>query len=1616
MKGFTGNQKKTKISVHTARNIRYLVFVLSMCLLTSLSFQSLATDPPLPDIRDPVGDKNLPDWCPPATNAGLAVVCGTVVTSNVRDVGDGLELPFQPVSNVMVATYEENPDSPTGAQAGALTNVFSSTRTNEEGRFRVTIRRVNPPNLQVSVLFFCGATKVQELVVDSWHNTWNLFVQTDCNPKDVAAMSRTINTSVTGEATPPFPYTDEPQTSFLGCTNDRFTDRAVGLEQRYQPVINTVVEEDNFDHRYTLNQIKIKTNFPAFFSVGDFTMLSPGGLWEPDCLLRNKRGTYMCYTNICQDWQKYPNQPCTAGNCPEGVSPESRMINQSYSGVKLYARGDCTGGPNGEAPAEGCEEQQETDGLPENSDPIDGVMCDSGPFATDAERSGRATLDQMVPEDYITRPFFKFIPKSNAEASIPFRRFEYRNNLKDYRADPYAAMQGMDFYGNSHNSGSGLPLTTYFRGFLGGILPKPILFSCNTLYDEKMPFQDRHTATTVNGLINNGPFAGLSEYPTGESTTEEMYYSGARDLSDFLCETQEGNQVRICEIQVPWGDDQYCEIGTSGCKDHDLHSRLNKSLNRAYSATSVLTDLEKEKVKQNIQNTIAKCTGPYKLNKLHWRFDKIFGTGNSQVGLHSETPNDSIPPLCERRSQFDPAASEQACPPLTGSRVALQEGGDTKGTSYNSVASAIDPKHAINNMTIPSFGDVLTAPFASSELIDKEEEKKRYFDQSTWTINVVGGNQTSTCSISNAYDVDIKGPDEERNGLASSIAGNNEADMEGGFFDQLFTGNNQHRQNWEVGTATWYMSDQAVKRDAAMQGASLGIAFPGDEIRVGVSSGIVNGLFNSLLVRDIWDSMLTFASGDAHLHGLNFELKDITGIIVDSLGGPSKWKSFGDRKLGGGDEALGSQDNVATKPFYSVTWQYPLTEAGFKESFKLPGLQPDGSYVQSDLRPEEWGPGHECYNFDTIVPQGKVGGTTREQPEGVSRTTRLDKCVAFHRVETVKCRCNGDVVYGSTGELTVTGIKCRLDTNTREDRHLAIADCTRDNRLWCAQRQETSRTWENWKGGYDDVNVKCDLNNHNECNFGYYRDTREGDETTGILLPPDDIDHADFNPDDVHDSDYDPPYIPDSACYPDLMNWDSLGNKEAGDTITKTKTLSATGPTRPRCWASTAGPFRKNPNFSAANTTAPEPEFAGGEIKNCNGFIKIEDSALRMNQYPPYEQDTTPEGNPIQDQVNLNRSVQDGLKVSMAFSPPWTKSSWSNTLSLLYSEETNDNGPAAGLAANFWTQRLKQKLTSVFGGRALIKSFFAYPSVKFVTNAGAKLQPLTYHCDYQSTYTLTNYDGKQVERRNVLGGYDPDFDKIDGWICRISQPPVVQIPDVSVNGSDCEVPQFGRCSQFFRDTWIKAVTESKLYSPTKKAEMLADLQTFQFPIYFRNMITWAAEQSKTPAGALMAVLYLEGGLSDPTSYKYWGDNATVFNMGVPWWGQMDIGGPATCNNLEWTATGPYKLIKHWTTCLVEPDNVNCDNGAEAQERARLFCGLLGHAGGGRCESVLSGGRCNFLDASMVSAFLMNPQAGKSSSSCRSFDLNAALSRYSGGTYSAAAKEFAQSIYSACGPQ
>lgn len=473
-----------------------------------------------PDEQSNVGGR--PDWCTPAGHDGLSVVCGTVTGAFMEPDHRGIFMPNQ-FKNVTVAIFEENPISPTGKLNGLLTHLFSSTYTNEKGQFRVIMRKESP-DVRVHLVVLCSGYVAFHTVLDSWHDYWKLYLQ-------VPNVCYNSSSYVTGEElrnhyyvpSVPLDYVGNRQSS-LGCAHDVGLDIPVGTTKNEQPTVNTVVKEDNYEHRHTKNEISFNIPefnlgiFPSSIFPDSIGFSSQGGWWEPDCLLgdrypkeyRNNSGDeYQCKTDIdtisCEYW----------------LENSDRIIHQPED------RGLCDDSNN-----------------PEYNEP-------------------------MARDDRITRPFFDFIPKVTTDEN-PFRRMDIRSDIENFIQDPLIPIQWTSrFFGSPGVNPAG-GVHVFLRPFLG---EKELdrLPNCSILQSSNDPYTYTQEPSR-NKFLNCGPMGCLAPYSTGyeipKSNLRYIYYSQLRNLQDEICLINgDINQpVRYCEIQPPWLQ-HVCIVGDSGCSD-----------------------------------------------------------------------------------------------------------------------------------------------------------------------------------------------------------------------------------------------------------------------------------------------------------------------------------------------------------------------------------------------------------------------------------------------------------------------------------------------------------------------------------------------------------------------------------------------------------------------------------------------------------------------------------------------------------------------------------------------------------------------------------------------------------------------------------------------------------------------------------------------------------------------------------------------------------------------------------------------------------------------------------------------------------------------------------------
>lgn len=1404
------------------RELKYFIFVLLFCLLPTLILPSYAYTTVEEKLERQENWSEIyggpPRWCPPAENPDLAVICGRAVSGKQMLHETGNYLPNVPLENVTVEVWEQNPISPTGKLIGNLTHVVSSSITNSDGRFQVTMRKVGPPNKVVYLVFKCGDEAQKPKQLDSWHDYWGLNFQVACiTEKD----------EVYEKPTPPFPLVAS-RAGFLGCEYDARTAVVTGMEKMEQPTVNNIVESENFDHRHTQNtfSVDIGVNLPAPFSIPNLNFSTSGGWWEADCLQKDRVATY--------------------GDAGNGTQYSCGVIDScDWDGPSWDAEGQLGS---------------------------DVELCDSGGTMYSTESGNK---------DRITRPFYFFIPKTLEEE--PYRRLDIKGNLKDYSEEPLLPMANTTRLWGSAISDPVGQAHVFLRGYMADDTADTYI-SCAEL-------QKRNSAVEIvatqqpqkNRYLNGGPLGGLAP----ESKDWETIYNAVincdptvtdranpafctlRDPTDPVCNDyvrgrteKNGNPIRFCDIQPPFGDTAHCHVGEPGCGGP----------------------------------CGAGLTTEYLYSKSYFGTEMMFATGVTAQSIQSNVFNDSVEQgdTVYRSQEFELFDTETRLQARALTRNIRQED-DQKGNSALTAESILEIEKYVPDTE--AFGDPLTSPFTDS--------RNDYTDLAVWKIYEIGSPQP-LCGLGNPYNSNIiTGPLEEAVGLL--------------FPDNIFEGNIDTVQNpgqlrhKAISTSTWYMSQDAIDRDAAMRDHWTYVP-----ISVGTNSSIINTALSFMVGRDIFDSVLSMLQGDAKLHNFQISLADII-TAINQLSNDSDVKTFGDR------HELSSQ---YLKNYYDVA--HPLSEENFAFDpvntpggiFVLPPKDPaidaSGYYGNpgtdgEPLMPDDWTDTTQmpasCYPFNS-VPEGSICDSFREDPDGVSRTCRLDECKTYYRVETGTCTCAGPYL-------------CVL-TNVNEE--LVAGDCDVLDRLECAQNQETT--------------TRCIPEN----------EPRDQDEPPAEICKPNYPAPLDNIP-GSYDNRYDPPPIDPTTCTGTLFDWTSWN--PLVEPFKQTDLTGDPGETAERCNVSRAGPMQ------------------GGN--ECNGTLKVGDFALRLEQRPPSSIHNQP-----YEELDAVRTAS--LKVDAALLPPFQPLTDGSYLALM---DGSNSDKAADITEGTYTYGAEIE-TAGYGNASETAQYSTTP---IEGDRSIPLKELYYHCRMPNYTPILRGEMDYTP----YTGYDPDMGSVDdngdgafgpgdeGWTCALNTVPDPEWVEYTNTTGNCAISNTSAC----------------LAHPAVPDDL---------PPAFFNTVNMAANLVETPAAILVAVLVEETGLVVPGGY--WNDEFKIQMWGRPWYGKIDAGGTADCDDNSWSATGPYAMLQ-----------TDFYNYLEFPSVVQTFDDLAD----GRSRSA---SRCNFLDASIMAAFYLKQPVGGTVANtdaqlggpgeCGSaYDPAIHLGTYSGGSYNAGQTGNAVSIYAAC---
>ena len=230
------------------------------------------------DLTDPSDIFEPGTTCRKTEDPRLGVVCGVVRNATPQEVDVGgatTASPNPPIEGVSVYMYECDANSPTCKSDGALTNIFSSTSSDENGYYYITMRKVG--NNQIRYLAFaCGGKLAGLFRIPSY-------------------ASFTLNTplSCTGASSyaPPPPQLNPISFNKLSCditrTNPEDTSLLPSYEgafsQAYKPELefNFFLEITNADSRY-LRRGQVLPGFDAWLNDPDVTPMK-GAFYHDDC-------------------------------------------------------------------------------------------------------------------------------------------------------------------------------------------------------------------------------------------------------------------------------------------------------------------------------------------------------------------------------------------------------------------------------------------------------------------------------------------------------------------------------------------------------------------------------------------------------------------------------------------------------------------------------------------------------------------------------------------------------------------------------------------------------------------------------------------------------------------------------------------------------------------------------------------------------------------------------------------------------------------------------------------------------------------------------------------------------------------------------------------------------------------------------------------------------------------------------------------------------------------------------------------------------------------------------------------------------------------------------------
>jgi len=231
------------------------------------------------DLTDPSDVFEPGTTCRKTEDPRLGVVCGVVRNATPQEVDVGgatTASPNPPIEGVSVYMYECDANSPTCKSDGALTNIFSSTSSDENGYYYITMRKVG--NNQIRYLAFACGGKLAGLFRIPSYASFTLNTPLSC----VGASSYA----------PPPPQLNPISFNKLSCDITRTNPEDTSLLPSYEGTFSQAYKpelEFNFFLEITAADSRYKVRGDVLGSVFDYWLNDPdvtptkGAFYHEDC-------------------------------------------------------------------------------------------------------------------------------------------------------------------------------------------------------------------------------------------------------------------------------------------------------------------------------------------------------------------------------------------------------------------------------------------------------------------------------------------------------------------------------------------------------------------------------------------------------------------------------------------------------------------------------------------------------------------------------------------------------------------------------------------------------------------------------------------------------------------------------------------------------------------------------------------------------------------------------------------------------------------------------------------------------------------------------------------------------------------------------------------------------------------------------------------------------------------------------------------------------------------------------------------------------------------------------------------------------------------------------------